>query len=77
VVEEAVRDAGLLGDVADARGVVALAGEDPDGRVEQEPSLLLLRGGPLYSHRRSLKSGEPMFMVGGAMLPQRMPQTAR
>ena len=40
VVEEPVRDARLLGDVPDARGVVAGAGEHPDGRVEDEPLLL-------------------------------------
>ncbi len=42
VVEEAVRDACLLGDVAHAAAVVALAGEDADGGVEDQPALLLL-----------------------------------
>ena len=41
VIEQPVRDARLLGDVADARGVVALAREDADGRVEDQPALLL------------------------------------
>ena len=36
VVEEAVRDARVLGDVADARGVVAVLGEDADRGVEDE-----------------------------------------
>ena len=43
VVEEAVRDAGLLGDVADAARVVAAAREHADGGVEDLPPLLLLR----------------------------------
>jgi hypothetical protein len=43
VVEQAVRDAGLLGDVADPGAVVALAGEDADGRIEQASPLVLLR----------------------------------
>ena len=41
MVEQAVRDARLLGDVADARGVVAVAGEDADGGVEDQAALLL------------------------------------
>ena len=44
VVEEPVRDARLLGDVADAGGVVAVAGEDADGGVEDEAALLLAPG---------------------------------
>jgi hypothetical protein len=36
VVEEPVRHAGLFGDVTDAGRVVALAGEDADGRGEDE-----------------------------------------
>ena len=47
MVEQAVRDAGLLGDVADARGVVAVAGEDADGGVDDEAPLLLARGLPV------------------------------
>ncbi len=43
MVEEAVRDARLLRDVADARGVEAVAREDAHGRVEDLPALLLLR----------------------------------
>jgi len=43
VVEQPVGDAGLLGDVADPARVVALAGEDTDGGVENQPPLLLLR----------------------------------
>jgi hypothetical protein len=43
VVEEPVRDSRLLGDVTDPRGVIALAREDADGRVEDEPALV--RGG--------------------------------
>ena len=41
VVDEPVRDARLLGDVADAGRVVALLGERPDGGVEDLPPLLL------------------------------------
>ena len=40
MVEQAVRDAGLLRDVADAGGVVAAPGEDADGRVEDPLPLL-------------------------------------
>ena len=39
MVQEPVRDARLLGDVADARGVVAVAGEDAHGRVEDQAPL--------------------------------------
>ena len=41
VVEQSVRDARLLGDVTDARGVEALVREHPDGRVENETPFLL------------------------------------
>ena len=41
VVEEAVRDARLLGDVADAGGVVAVPCEDADGGVDDQAALLL------------------------------------
>ena len=41
VVEQAVRDTRFLGDVAHARPVVAGAGEHADGRVEQQPALVL------------------------------------
>jgi len=37
-----VRDAGLLGDVADARGVIAPLREHLDRRVEDHATLLLL-----------------------------------
>ena len=40
MVEEPVRDPRLLGDVADAAGVVALRREDADGRVEDEAALV-------------------------------------
>jgi hypothetical protein len=36
-----VRDSRLLGDVADARPVIAVSGEHPDGRVEQQLPLVL------------------------------------
>ena len=36
-----MRDAGLLGDVTDPRGVVAVPREDADGGVEDEAALLL------------------------------------
>ena len=41
VVEETVRDARVLGDVADPRAVVAVIGEDADRRVEDELPLVL------------------------------------
>ena len=44
VVEQAVRDARLLGDVADAGGVVAVAREDAHGGVDDEAALLLAPG---------------------------------
>ena len=43
VVDEAVGDAGLLRDVADARGLVALRREDAHGRVEDLPLLVPAR----------------------------------
>ena len=42
MVEEPVRNTGLLGDVADARPVVATAREHANGRVEDALALLLL-----------------------------------
>ena len=47
VVEEPVRDARLLGDVADPRRVVALPRENAHGRVEKQPPLVPLPIGPL------------------------------
>ena len=44
MVEQAVRDACLLRDVADAGGVVAVAREDAHGGVEDEAALLLAPG---------------------------------
>ena len=44
VVDEPVGDAGLVGDVRDAAGVEALAREDADGRVEDQPALVDRRG---------------------------------
>jgi hypothetical protein len=42
VVQEAVRDARLLGDVADAARVVPLPGEDAHRRVQKQSALFLL-----------------------------------
>jgi hypothetical protein len=42
VIEKTVRDAGLLGDVADARPVVPGPREDPHGGSEDLPTALLL-----------------------------------
>src|SRR5207237_10338612 len=42
VVEQAVGDAGLLRDVADAGRVVALAREHAHGCIEEQPALVLL-----------------------------------
>ena len=44
MVEQAVRDACLLRDVADAGGVVAVAREHAHGGVEDEAALLLAPG---------------------------------
>ncbi len=41
VVQQPVRDARLLGDVADARGVEPVAREHANGGVEDPPALLL------------------------------------
>ena len=43
VVEQAVGDPGLLGDVTDPCSVVALPREDPHRRVEKQPALVFLR----------------------------------
>ena len=40
VVEQAVRDTGVLGDVADARAVVPVLGEDADRGIEDELALV-------------------------------------
>jgi hypothetical protein len=40
MVEETVRDAGFLGDVADAGGVEAFPCEDAHRRVEEEPTFV-------------------------------------
>jgi len=42
VVEQAVRDARVLGDVADARAVVTMLGEDANRGVEDEGALVRL-----------------------------------
>ena len=44
MVEQAVRDARLLGDVTDPRGVVPLARKDPHCRLDDETALLLAPG---------------------------------
>ncbi len=43
MVEQPVRDAGLLGDVADPGGVIPVPGEDTHGGVEDQPALVLRR----------------------------------
>ena len=53
MVEQAVRDPGLLGDVADARGVEAVSGEDANRGVE-DPATLLLGAGLAFALRRTL-----------------------
>ena len=57
VVEQAVCDAGLLGDVADARRVEALASEDANGGVEDDAPLLLRHVRPLRQSRRRVVVG--------------------
>ena len=54
MVEQAVGDAGLLRDVADAGGVVALAGEDAYGGCQDEAPLFRLGTGTLGQGRRTL-----------------------
>ncbi len=51
VVDEAVGDAGLVGDVRDAAGVEALAREHAHGRVEDQPALV--DGGGLHARAPS------------------------
>ena len=57
VVDEAVGDARLVGDVGDAAGVEALAGEDADRRVEDLPAAVDRRGLGASSDRRH-RSGQ-------------------
>ncbi len=59
VIEQSVRDTGLLGDVADARRVEALPGEDAHGCVEDDPPFLLRCGRTLVQRRRRLVLGSP------------------
>ena len=63
VVEQAVRDARLLGDVADARGVEALVREHPDGGVEDETPFLL--------RTRTLDQGRRKVLVGSGRMQRR------
>ncbi len=53
VVDEAVGDPGLVGDVGDAGRVEALAGEDADRRVEDLAALVDRRGFRLEAIRRA------------------------
>ena len=47
MVEKAVRDTRFLGDVTDARGVVAVSGKDANGGIDDQAALLLARGLPV------------------------------
>src|SRR5918994_574670 len=61
VVDEAVRDTGLLGDVPDARPVEAARGEDLDRRVENLPATV----GPQISTRRHDRATLEAFSAQG------------
>ena len=54
MVDEAIGDAGLVGDVRDAAGVEALPGEDADRGVEDQAALLGGLLGVARGHRRCL-----------------------
>ena len=69
VVEQAVGDAGLLGDVADTRRVEALVREHADGRVEDQTTLLFGTGCALAQGRRRVVVGSPrMQALGGTLV---------
>src|SRR5205823_14638556 len=68
VVEQPVRDAGFLGDVADARGVEAFAREHADGRVEYQTSLLFGSGCPRSQGGRGVVLGSRRMQALGGML---------
>src|SRR5581483_2478477 len=59
VVEQAVRDARLFGDVADTGSMESLAGEDADGRLENDAPFFLCRRGALDHRRLTLVLGSP------------------
>ena len=68
VVEQAVRDARLLGDVADARRVEALVREHAHGRVEDQTPFLFGTGGALGQGRRRVVVASPRMQALGGML---------
>jgi alpha-methylacyl-CoA racemase len=63
-----VRDTGLLGDVADARGVEALAREHPDGGVEDSPPLLFRAGRTVAQGRRRVVVASRRMQAPGTTL---------
>ena len=69
VVEQTVRDPGLLGDVADAGRVESLTGEHPDGCVEDQTPFLLGSSSTLAQSRRRVVVGSgAMQALGGTLV---------
>ena len=69
MVEQAVRDARLFGDVADARGVEALAREHADRGVEDQTPFLFGTGRALGQGRRRVVVGSgAMQALGGTLV---------
>ncbi len=76
MVDEAVGDAGLVGDVGDARAVESLAGEDPDRGVEDRASLVdglgaCHQGGPIGLGGSAAVAGARKSPGGGLESGQR------
>ena len=64
-----MRNARLLGDVADARSVEALVREHADGGVEDQTPLLFGTGGALaQGRRRVVVVSPPMQALGGTLV---------
>jgi alpha-methylacyl-CoA racemase len=68
VVEQAVCDAGLLGDVTDTRRVEALVCEDAHGRIEDQTTLLFGTRCALAQGRRRVVVGSPQMQALGGTL---------
>ena len=66
VVDEAIGDAGLVGDVGDAAGVKALAREHAHGRVEDRAALV---GGGLRTGLRTGAASAPAGPLPGERRP--------
>jgi len=69
VVQQAMRDAGFLGDVADARRVKSLSREDADGCVEDQTPFLFRNGCALgQGCRRVVVVSGAMQALGGTLV---------